>query len=1253
MVRLRLICQAIPESVFIGEEAPTSKPKQFLEVVPEPESVTIGWLVNKLRHRYQGMFNNRLPDVKYIKDIDDVDIDPEMSPFDAFINEGQARREGYDQRATIKLILDRGLRIREDSVVPDLTATKFRFDPPPPIPLFHQPTVPESDRPIQSLEGGNNGGVVQRRPRQRQEAAIIIPDSQADNQDVEDTEVRANITLNETEPKSESPELELGTSSFPPTTRTTQSPPQASPAQQAAPIATEPAQQNQEEVDPDVQTPNLSDRPSRDTILHRSGDAPRSPLRSISLGARQRLEGHNHELDRQNVPITPPSDGAQNARAKSKSSNGKLSRPACKISAPEASSTSAIAFPVQRRKRDVYDVPESDIEDSQAAHAYQSGKKRKLDSNNGGSSNGASKLGLPVNRSSPFVQGRVRSSEYHDLLNDRYTRTVDGPRVARDKRPVYDFTNPDTLPYEDEEEAEQNSEPTSAQDEVDQQLFNDSMNQTRISERAQKGTESDSDVDTESVTSSSSTTRSMPRGSDGKLAVSKSAPQVVIERLRAAREAGPPNSAILDDAISEKENIAPTGQYEMSMAHQNRPKSVNSLNKDYANLDEETQSTQDLEKDSTSNHQPSTVKSKKSITILNGINRSNERQSSPANHGKGSHTVEENGGSNDTSLQTTKLPSTTSLNLQPELRQEVVARETQVDISGPQHLPTNGDTQDSGAKKRKRQQHLATGTQNVQDPTSPQQAGSDHHAFADSHDAAQQRTPGRDEESESDSTDEPGQNNPMGLGITQSPIQRNTSSIVPGSSKGPKKASGTSSKKKSSSTAPIPMGQKSHAAAHKGQTTDARSSSNEAKARATGPTIATDSVSETRQRQPSAGRPTSTGAILPPGWSMEDYNKHLNKHATTPNPNSKAETGTKPGKRKSTSTRPEQKRQRVNTSEENQVARRSPSKADPQTEKQGGQQSKTSSEEAATDRVRTQSLQAASGASLGPIPGKNVKAQERSSANAPQKIQENSRVKERTPATSKVNGKSAPKPINQNANMDQNGSVRSPTGPLSSNIKPSQPQIGSVSKKPSANQPTPLPSQTERSTASSSSEQPSGLSALIKKRTQEEAAAKEAERQRLAQSRARATTTTTSGSEDDEEDEDTDSSDESSDDKDNEPSNDKTTASEKNKVSVPARVNGSQLARVKAQQPTISRQPATAVKPTLSKAATKNANASSSSEEDDDDSSADDTDVVKKDKTPPPSAAAKKAGVKNKKNPYGKGIFAEIQKVAGSLSGRR
>lgn len=58
-----------------------------------------------------------MPTIKYLKDNeDDYDLDPQLFVSDLLVDEGKAARDGADQRATIKVILEQGRAVREGSV---------------------------------------------------------------------------------------------------------------------------------------------------------------------------------------------------------------------------------------------------------------------------------------------------------------------------------------------------------------------------------------------------------------------------------------------------------------------------------------------------------------------------------------------------------------------------------------------------------------------------------------------------------------------------------------------------------------------------------------------------------------------------------------------------------------------------------------------------------------------------------------------------------------------------------------------------------------------------------------------------------------------------------------------------------------------------------------------------------------------------------------------------------------------------------
>jgi trimeric autotransporter adhesin len=74
--------------------------------------------------------------IKYLKDGDDHDLDPEELVSDLLVNEGKAARDGLDQEAVVKIIQEQGYATRQDSVVPDLTPSHYQDRPRPPVPKF-------------------------------------------------------------------------------------------------------------------------------------------------------------------------------------------------------------------------------------------------------------------------------------------------------------------------------------------------------------------------------------------------------------------------------------------------------------------------------------------------------------------------------------------------------------------------------------------------------------------------------------------------------------------------------------------------------------------------------------------------------------------------------------------------------------------------------------------------------------------------------------------------------------------------------------------------------------------------------------------------------------------------------------------------------------------------------------------------------------------------------------------------------------
>lgn len=106
-----------------------------------------------------------LPTIKYVKDDDDdCDLDPQSLVSDLLLDEGKAARDGADQRATIKVILEQGRAVREGSIAVGSQLDDPRFHAQhqttlrPPVPTFPLVSSSLGKRPFHPSE--NEGDLV-------------------------------------------------------------------------------------------------------------------------------------------------------------------------------------------------------------------------------------------------------------------------------------------------------------------------------------------------------------------------------------------------------------------------------------------------------------------------------------------------------------------------------------------------------------------------------------------------------------------------------------------------------------------------------------------------------------------------------------------------------------------------------------------------------------------------------------------------------------------------------------------------------------------------------------------------------------------------------------------------------------------------------------------------------------------------------------------------------------------------------------
>ena len=70
--------------------------------------------------------------MKYLKDREDYDLDPEQLVSDVLLDEGKAARDGHDQEVIFTVIQEQGHAVRQGSVVPDLSLPHYQTRPRPP-----------------------------------------------------------------------------------------------------------------------------------------------------------------------------------------------------------------------------------------------------------------------------------------------------------------------------------------------------------------------------------------------------------------------------------------------------------------------------------------------------------------------------------------------------------------------------------------------------------------------------------------------------------------------------------------------------------------------------------------------------------------------------------------------------------------------------------------------------------------------------------------------------------------------------------------------------------------------------------------------------------------------------------------------------------------------------------------------------------------------------------------------------------------
>ncbi|RMZ80695.1 hypothetical protein DV738_g2683, partial [Chaetothyriales sp. CBS 135597] len=161
MVKLKVTARVLTEDSYshgiLTQTSTARGNRKFLVIVRDPdESYFIGNLAVDIQKQYRRLYKQDLGKIKYLKDDDDNDLDPEQLVLDVFVNEGKAERDGLDQDATINVVQDQQHQqpLRLGSAAPDLTPLHYHSRPRRAVPRFDAvtPTLGKRTRDDLAIE---------------------------------------------------------------------------------------------------------------------------------------------------------------------------------------------------------------------------------------------------------------------------------------------------------------------------------------------------------------------------------------------------------------------------------------------------------------------------------------------------------------------------------------------------------------------------------------------------------------------------------------------------------------------------------------------------------------------------------------------------------------------------------------------------------------------------------------------------------------------------------------------------------------------------------------------------------------------------------------------------------------------------------------------------------------------------------------------------------------------------------------------
>lgn len=407
-------------------------------------------------------------------DDDDCDLDPELFVADLLVDEGKAARDGADQQKTVKVIQEQGRAIREGSVIPDLTPSHYQPPTRPPIPRF--PDVLEKRR-TEERQTDDRPTKRRRLDQIEEETNQIVNSIERDGEralshfELPDAHFLSalNGTLNETGPevdlKQESPELaRTWVTTGPATVDELELLPEA-PAH-FKPRSRTNLQSTGRRQDPGPEIRESSAIAQEDQQHQRNEDTDQGPDSVVDRFVRQQ-SGLNEQ-----TPVTPHNAGSttqvSGSQAVSMLNSMKSNSPLLR----QSGSASANKF--RKPVKNVYDYPESDIDDTQMSPRSRASRSRitpKLVPTP--FSKNTPKSTDAINRRNSQLSSAVQESPTQQKRNHEDAMDVDGDKENQLPHPL-DQQVPSHAKADDDDveaDADQPDEAISAQNHQSRQSF--------------------------------------------------------------------------------------------------------------------------------------------------------------------------------------------------------------------------------------------------------------------------------------------------------------------------------------------------------------------------------------------------------------------------------------------------------------------------------------------------------------------------------------------------------------------------------------------------------------------------------------------------------------------------------------------------------------------------------------------------------------------------------------------------------------